>query len=167
MDRVDQRFEKIVQEYSEPLYWHIRRLVVSHEDAQDLLQDTLVTVYRKLWQLRHPSKEKAWLFRCATNVVNHFFRRKKRELGDRTLDEYLEQTLRDSEYVNYTEAAGVKLQKGLLTLTPQQRTVFTLRYYDELDYGEIARITGSKPETLKVSYHNAKEKLKKIIEEDE
>ena len=100
-------------------------------------------------------------------MVNHFFRRKKRELGDRTLDEYLEQTLRDSEYVNYTEAAGVKLQKGLLTLTPQQRTVFTLRDYDELDYGEIARITGSKPETLKVSYHNAKEKLKKIIEEDE
>jgi len=167
MDSMDKRYEQIVKQYSEALYWHIRRLVVSHEDAQDILQDTLVNIYRKLWQLRDHSKEKAWVFRCATNEVNHFFRQKKRQLGDRTLDEYLEQTLEDSGYVDYNAAAGVRLQKALLTLSPQQRTVFTLKYYDDLDYAEIARITGSKPETLKVSYHNAKEKLKKIIEDDE
>lgn len=165
MAGMQKKYEEIVHTYSQPLYWYIRRLVVGHEDAQDLLQDTLVTVYRKLWQLRDPSKLKAWLYRCATNEVNHFYRRRQKELGDVPIDDYLVQTLESGTYVDYGQAEAIVLQKAILSLSPLQRQVFTLKYYDDLDYDEIAKITGSTPESLKVSYHKAKEKIRQTIEE--
>ena len=160
------RYLQIVDQYSEPLYWHIRRLVVSHEDAQDILQDTLVSIYRNLWQLRDESRTKAWVYRIATNKVNRFFAREQRRIGTTEIGESLAERLESSEYVNYDEIAGIKLQKAVMTLSRQQQTVFNLRYYDDMDYKEISRITGSSEGTLKVAYHNAREKIQKYLENE-
>lgn len=160
------RYLQIVDQYSEPLYWHIRRLVVSHEDAQDILQDTLVSIYRNLWQLRDESRTKAWVYRIATNKVNRFFAREQRRIGTTEIGESLAESLESSEYVNYDEIAGIKLQKAVMTLSRQQQTVFNLRYYDDMDYKEISRITGSSEGTLKVAYHNAREKIQKYLENE-
>lgn len=165
MNRND-RYLKIVDQYSEPLYWHIRRLVISHEDAQDILQDTLVSIFRNIWQLRDEGRTKAWVYRIATNKVNRYFLREKRRIGTVEIGSALAQTLESSEYVNYNETAGLKLQKAVMTLSPQQQTVFNLRYYDELDYNEISRITGSSVGSLKVAYHNAREKIQKYLENE-
>jgi len=150
----------IVREFSEPLYRYIRRQVVCHEDAEDILQDTFVKAFRKLWQLRDRSSLKPWLYRIATNEVNRFFSSKKME---DTLEEVLLEKLEASEYVNLEDVAGRKLQEALLRLSPLQRTVFNLRYYDEMDYNQMAQVTGSKPETLKVVWHNARKKVEEYL----
>ena len=160
--RVDrQGFSSIVQEYSQPLYWHIRRLVVRHDDAEDILQETLVKAYRHIWTLQNPSSLRAWLYRIATNEANRFL---SRRIKSEEMSETLVGKLFASEYVNYEMDAEVKLQKAILTLPASQRTVFCLKYYDDMDYDEISKITGSKPETLKVNYHYAKGKVKEFLE---
>lgn len=155
-------FSSIVKEYSQPLYWHIRRLVVSHDDAEDVLQETFVKAYRHLWTLRNTSALRPWLYRIATNEANRF-------LSGSCRLEQMSQKLTDklyaSEYVNYTMDAEVKLQKAILSMTPAQRTVFCLKYYDDMDYEEISKITGTSQEALRVSYHYAKEKVKKFLEQ--
>ena len=157
------RFSSIVSEFSQPLYCYVRRIVVSHEDAEDILQETFIKVYRHLWQLRDETRLKSWIYRIATNEALAFI--KKRipldEGGER-----LTELLMASEYVDFTREAEIKLQKALNTLSPQQRTVFCLKYYDDMDYAQIAEITGSSADTLKVSYHNAKERIKKYIDEN-
>lgn len=156
----EKTFEAIVREYSRPLYWHIRRMVVDHDDASDVLQETFVRAYRYLWTVRDQEKLGVWLYRIATNEANRFLRSLKKgvELGD-----YLVQKLEASEHVDFTKDAEIKMQKALLTLTPQQRTVFNLKYYDDMDYPQIAKITGSREQTLRVAYHYAMEKVKKYI----
>lgn len=155
-------FETIVHKYSQPLYWYIRRIVVSHEDAQDILQETFIKAYRHLWQLRSGDRLKAWLYRIATNEAGRFLARNR---STEQLSALLEEKLAAPQHIDNADEAEIKLQKALLKLSPQQKTVFCLRYYDEMDYGQIAKITGSKIETLKVSYHYAKEKIKKYLEE--
>lgn len=157
-------FAAILDKYQEPLYWHIRRLVVSHEDAQDILQESLIKIYGKLWQLRDESALKPWMYRIATNEVNRFFKKNHVALQSEGISDELVEKLAEGGYVNFDELEGIKLQKAMMTLSPQQRTVFSLRYYDELDYEQISYITGSTVATLKVSYHNAKEKIKYYLE---
>lgn len=156
-------YSGIVREYSKPLYNFIRHMVVSHEDASDILQDTLVKAYRKLWQLRDEKALAGWLFRIASNECNTFLRRRSRELP---ITEDMEALLDGGDFLDTAKKAEIKLEKALLTLSPQQKTVFCLRYFDELEYEEISKITGSRPETLKVSYHNAKERIKQYMEEN-
>lgn len=154
-------FSSIVREYSKPLYWHIRRLVVSHDDAEDILQETFVKAYRKLWTLRNSASLRPWLYRIATNETNRFL---SRNVKLEEMPQVLADRLYASEYVNYTMDAEVKLQKALLSMSPAQRTVFCLKYYDDMDYDEISKITGVRVETLRVSYHYAKEKVKEFLE---
>lgn len=152
-------FTAIVEEFSQPLYWHIRRMVTSHDDASDILQDSLVKAYRKLWQLRDPKMLRPWLYRIATNECISFLKNKERFAP-------MDESLLDKEiYFDNSNNAEVLLQKAIMTLSPQQRSVFCLRYYNELDYKEIALVTGSSEGSLKVSYHNAKEKITKYLED--
>ena len=161
------RYREIVQEYSEPLYWHIRRLVVSHEDAQDILQDTLLAIYRNLWQLRDASRTRAWAYRIATNKVNRFFRRRSREVPSGELYDALCESLAASEYVDWDKTAEIRLQKAVMRLTPHQQTVFNLRYHDDMDYAEMSRVTGSSPDSLKVTWHTVKNKIKEYLENEQ
>lgn len=154
-------FKDIVHEYSEVLYWHIRRIVVSHEDAQDVLQETFIKAYKRLWTLRNPDAMKTWLYRIATNESMRFLGKRRNE---EYITEKLLETLESSSYVDFTKEAEIKLQKALLQLTPMQRSVFCLKYYDEMDYGQIAEVCKSSENSVKVLYHNAKTKITQYIE---
>lgn len=156
-----QDFKDIVHEYSQMLYWHIRRMVITHEDAEDVLQETLVKAYRKLWTLRKREALKTWLYRIATNEANRHLSRKR---DAEELSGILESTLESKSYVDVSSEAEIRLQKALLILSEMQRTVFSLKYYDELGYDEIAAICNSNPASVRVIYHNAKEKVKQILE---
>lgn len=161
------RYETLVRLYSEPLYWHIRRMVVCHEDAQDLLQDTLSSLYLHWWQIRDRSKAKAWLYAVATNKANRFLKRKARELKCDDISEHLCELLAESAYVDYDKAAAIDLQKAVLRLPQAQRLVFNLRFFDEMEYEEISGITGSSIDTLRVNYHLAKKKVTQYINEEQ
>lgn len=156
-----QNFRDIVHEYSPMLYWHIRRMVVCHEDAEDVLQETFVKAYRKLWMLRNPEALKTWLYRIATNEANRFLAGRK-DFADLTRD--LENSLETQSYVDVSREAEIKLQKALLTMSDMQRTVFCLKYYDEMSYEQIAKVCKSTESSVKVIYHNAKEKVKQLLE---
>jgi len=162
-----ERYEALVRQYSEQLYWHIRRMVVCHEDAQDILQDTLSSMYLHLWQLRDPGKAKAWLYRIATNKTNRFLRKKARRLNCTDISEHLADSIADSGNVDFEKAAAIDLQKAVLRLPETQRLVFNLHFFDEMEYEEISRITGKSIDTLRVNYHLAKKKVTDYIYEEQ
>lgn len=157
-------FDEVMATYQQPLYWHIRRMVVSHEDAQDVLQETFIKIYKGLSSLKDIDALKAWVYRIATNEsLRHLGHQRETALS--TLDDttLLERALMESSYVDYNKEMEVKFQRAILTLSETQRVVFNLRYYDDLPYQEISTITGSSIESLKVIYHNAKEKVKNYM----
>lgn len=157
-------FEQVLATYEQPLYWHIRRMVVVHEDAQDVLQETFIKVYRGLSTLKSNDALKPWVYRIATNECLRHLQR-KRETALSTIDnsEMLVAALMEGEHVDYDKEMELKFQKALLTLSDNQRLVFNLRYYDEMSYDEINATTGISVASLKVTYHNAKEKVRNYM----
>ena len=161
---LEQGFRLLVEKFKSPMYWHIRRMVVSHEDAEDVLQETFIKVFRYLDDFRYECSFSTWLYRIVTNECIRFLNhRKEQTVSDEEIHEELMEKLMASEYVDYDNAMEVKFQQALLTLPEKQRLVFNLRYYDELKYEEISQITDTKVETLKANYHFAKEKIKKFM----
>ena len=150
----DRGFRMLVDSFQEPIYWHIRRLVVSHEDAEDIIQEVFIRVFRHLKQFREESSLATWIYKITTNESLRFAEEIQEELLDK---------LKTSDYVDYDNELAVKFQTAVLKLPEKQRIVFNLRYYDELDYEAISQITGDRVETLKVNYHYAKEKIKEYI----
>lgn len=164
MSSYDSIFTAMVNTYTEQLYWHIRRLVVSHEDAQDVLQETFMKAYRKLWTLRDRSAARAWLYRIATNeAMRQLGRRKEQE----QLSAELMERIADERYINLEDIAGIRLQKAIARLSPMQRTVFCLKYFDDMDYEEISYITGTKTDALKANWHLAKKNVEQYIKQYE
>ncbi len=160
-------FESLVKEYSEPLYWHIRRLVVCHEDAQDILQETLSSIFLHFWQLRNPAKAKSWIYTVATNKANKFLKKKAGKLRCEEISDYLCEMIESSPFVDYEKAVAVDLHKAILKLPKTQQLVFNLRFFDEMEYEEISKITGSSVDTLRVNYHIAKKKVIQYIHEEQ
>lgn len=158
-------FNQIVDKYTERLYWHIRRFVCSHDDSNDLLQDIFIKVWAALPSFRRVAQLYTWIYRIATNeVLNHLRRQKVRAMI--SLDSavsILSKKIDDDPYFN-----GDKLQrelhKAMLKLPEKQRIVFSLRYFDEMKYEEIAQITGTSVGALKASYHHAYNKIKSELE---
>ena len=127
----------------------------------NVLQESLIRIYRYLSDFRFESSLSTWIYRITTNECIRFLNKQKEEtLSAEDVQEELMGKLMASEYVDYDNAMEVKFQQAILTLPQKQRTVFNLRYYDELSYEEISKITDSKVETLKANYHFAKEKIK-------
>ena len=154
----------IVEKFRSPMYWHIRRMVISHEDAEDVLQETFIRIFRAMDDFRQESSLTTWVYRIATNECIRFLnRRKEQAVSTEEVQEELMSKLMASEYVDYDNAMEVKFQQAILSLPEKQRLVFNLRYYDELKYEEISRITDTKVETLKSNYHFAKEKIKEYM----
>jgi len=145
--------------YQQPLYWYIRRVVLVHEDSEDILQETFIKAYRHLWMLRDDAALKPWLYRIATNEVNRYFKRHRETLALESIGE-LEFVTTDSVA---PEKVSAVISSAMLEMTPLQREVFILKYYDDLDYDQISAITGSKKNTLMVSYHEAKKKIENEI----
>ena len=156
-------WKDIIERWQEPLYWHIRRMVVSHDDAKDLLQEVFVQAFQSIGQLRDPKAMKAWLYRIATNKCLRFLEKAQEGLSLDEVPAAMMDRLTEGEYINLKDIAGVRFQKALMTLSPQQKAVFTMRYYDDLSYTEISAITGSSPAVLKVSYAQAKKKMKAYL----
>ena len=160
----EQGFRLLVEKYQKTMYWHIRRMVVSHEDAEDVLQETFIRIFRYLDDFREECSLSTWIYRITTNECIRFLdRRKELAISTEEVQADLMNKLMASEYVDYEDAMEVKFQKAILTLPEKQRLVFNLRYYDELKYEEISRITDTKVETLKANYYFAKEKIKEYM----
>ena len=160
----DSEFNDIVREYSEPLYWHIRGIVNSHEDADDILQDTFVKIWRSLPDFRGESAVSTWVWRIATNEALSFLRKKRVRamLQFKSIDEQAERTDSGDPWFNGDEAAR-KLSVAIAKLPDKQRAVFHMRYYEEMPYEQIAEITGTSVGALKASYHIAQDKIKEQL----
>ena len=156
-------FRMLMMKYQEPLYWHIRRLVVSHDDAQDAAQETFVRIYRSFDQYRGDCSFRSWIYRIATNEALRIIRKRRQEVVSLETAATGVQFIAGDNYIDYDDKVAVKLQKAILTLPPKQQLAFNLRYYDELAFDEIARIADSTPSSIKASYHVAKEKIVKYM----
>lgn len=160
MENPEQVFNAIVKDYSERLYWHVRRMVGTHEDADDLLQDIFLKIWTALPSFRGEAQLYTWVWRIATNETLNWLRREKvrAALRFQRVDEELERRIMADPFFNGT-AAQRELFKALARLPEKQRQVFVMRWWDELSYEEISAITGTSVGALKASYHIAKEKL--------
>ena len=158
-ENAERGFRLLMATYKEPLYWHIRRLVVSHDDAQDAAQETFIRIFRSFGQYNEANSLRAWLFRIATNEALRLIERRRNSTMpiDGAYDAEAD------SYVNYDDLEAVRLQKAILSLPPKQQLAFNLRYYDEMDYDEIAQIAGTTAASVKASYHVAKEKIIKYM----
>lgn len=157
-------FNLLVRKYQERTYMHIRRLVINHADADDIVQDTFVKVWKNLNNFRSESNLYTWIYRIATNEALTFLKKKKRKYLFTSSDynSTLAKNLEDDNYYNGDEIQ-LLLQKALLTLPDKQRLVFNMKYYDELKYEEISGILGTSVGALKASYHIAAKKIEKFI----
>ncbi len=160
---IDDQLNWIVKHYAQDLYWVIRPIVKTHENADDVLQNTFIKVYQNLPKFRHDSKLFSWLYRIAVNESLSFLRRHKLTAIDNS-DEYLINLLTQDPYYSGDEIA-LKLEKALLNLPPKQQEIFRLKYFNELKFAEIAEITGTSVGGLKANYHLAVKKIKKYLSE--
>ena len=156
-------FRMLMMKYQEPLYWHIRRLVVSHDDAQDAAQETFVRIYRSFDQYRGDCSFRSWIYRIATNEALRIISKRRQEVVSLESAATGVNLIQGDNYIDFDDKVAVKLQKAILTLPPKQQLAFNLRYYDELSFDEIARIADSTPSSIKASYHVAKEKIVKYM----
>lgn len=159
-------FAKLVAEYSERMYWQIRKMVLSHDDANDILQDTFVKAWINIDNFRGDSKLSTWLYRIAINESITFLN-KKRNLNNISMDDddsFLLNTLESDSYFDGDEAQKL-LQKAILTLPDKQRLVFQMKYFEEMKYDEISDILGTSVGALKASYHHATKKIEKFLSE--
>lgn len=156
-------FRMLMMKYQEPLYWHIRRLVVSHDDAQDAAQETFVRIYRSFDQYRGDCSFRSWIYRIATNEALRIISKRRQEVISLESAATGVQFIAGDNYIDYDDKVAVKLQKAILLLPPKQQLAFNLRYYEELGFDEIAKIADSTPTSIKASYHVAKEKIIKYM----
>ena len=161
MESPEQVFNQIVHDYSERLYWHVRRMVNSHEDADDLLQDIFLKIWTALPSFRGEAQLYTWIWRIATNETLNWLRRERvrAALHFQAIDELVERRIEADPYFNGT-AAQRELAKAVARLPEKQRQVFVMRWWDELSYEQISAITGTSVGALKASYHIAQEKLR-------
>lgn len=157
-------FRLLMAKYKKPVYWHIRRLVVSHEDAQDAAQETFVRAFRFFLQFKGESSLGLWIYRLATNEALRIVERRRENKISLDAPEAGANGMMADGYMDYSDLEAVKLQKAILSLPAKQQLAFNLRYYDEMGYEEIAAITNSTAANVKANYHIAKEKIIKYMD---
>jgi RNA polymerase sigma factor (sigma-70 family) len=157
-------FTAIIKKYQEKLYWHIRRMVVEHEDANDVLQNVFIRVWNGLENFREDSQLYTWLYRIATNECLSYLEQQKRK-SSLSLDEMesgLSNKIVADKFFDPNKLEW-KLQLAIQQLPDKQRVVFTLRYYDEMPYEEMSRVLDTSEGALKASYHHAVKKIEDYI----
>lgn len=157
-------FTAIVKKYQEKLYWHIRRMVIDHDDTNDVLQNMFVKVWKGLSNFREDSQLYTWLYRIATNECLSFLDQKKRKGAERfdDVESSLSNTIKADSNFDANKLEW-KLQLAIQQLPERQRLVFNLRYYDEMPYEEMSRILETSEGALKASYHHAAKKIEAYI----
>ncbi len=156
-------FNEIINKYKVRLYWHIRKLVINHNDADDLLQNTFIKAWKGLSSFQKESKLYTWLYRIATNECLTFLQQKKKRFSVNLDDVNID--LESDTYFD-GDKAQLKLQKAIQTLPVKQKLVFNMRYFDEMPYDEMSKILGTSESALKASYHFAIKKIEEFLKHD-
>ncbi len=161
-------FEQVVKMYSEQLYWQIRRMVVSHDDANDLLQNTFIKAWNNLDYFRGEAKLSTWLYRIALNECLNFLnkQRAERSLSIDEVDSTLLNKLESDAYFDGDEVQK-QFQRAVLRLPEKQRMIFNLKYFQEMKYEDISDILGTSVGALKASYHHAVKKIEDFFNQND
>ncbi len=160
----ERAFTSIIKKYQEKLYWHVRRMVIEHEDANDVLQNVFIRVWNGLENFREDSQLYTWLYRIATNECLTYIEQQKKRMSV-ALDEVesgLSNKIKADSHFDPNRLEW-KLQLAIQQLPEKQRIVFNLRYYDEMPYEEMSRVLGTSEGALKASYHHAVKKIEDYI----
>ncbi len=166
-DTKDEAFRQLVHIYQQRVYWHVRRMVINHEDANDVTQNTFIKAWKGLENFREDAKLFTWLYRIGTNESITFLNKKKKEqnVSIDDVQQSLANTLQSDTYFSGDEIQ-LKLQQALLTLPEKQRLVFNMKYYDDMKYEEISEVLGTSVGSLKASYHHAVKKIESFFDKD-
>ena len=160
----NEAFNLLLKKYQQKIYWHVRRMVIDHDDADDLVQDVFIKVWKNLPGFRNDAQLYTWMYRIATNECITFLNKKKQKnnisLDD--VDYELADTLSSSDQFSGDQIQR-KLQQAILTLPDKQRLVFNMKYYDDLKYEEMSDVLGTSVGALKASYHLAVKKIEAFI----
>jgi len=157
-------FRLVVEKYSSKLYWHIRRLVILHEDADDALQNTFINAWRSIGEFSNESALYTWLYTIATNEALTLINKRKKNsaVSIDDLGSYFENSHEGSTFFDGDDAE-IKLQNAILQLPEKQRIVFNLKYYDDMTYEDMSKVLETSEGALKASYHHAVKKIEKIL----
>jgi RNA polymerase sigma factor (sigma-70 family) len=157
-------FQKLLRDYQRPLYNHIRNIVLNHDDADDVLQNTFVKVFQHLKNFKGESKLFSWMYRIATNEAITFInnKAKRHNTTSEALQTKIVDNLKADDYFDGSEIQ-VKLQKAIVLLPEKQQLVFKMRYYEEIKYEEMSEILGTSVGALKASYHHAVKKIEDFM----
>jgi len=160
-------FQKLLSDYKRPLYNHIRNIVLDHDDANDVLQNTFIKVFQNLNNFKGESKLYSWIYRIATNESITFIN-KKAKISGATSNELKTKIVENLEADTHFDGneIQIKLQKAILTLPEKQQLVFNMRYFQEIKYDEMSTILGTSVGALKASYHLAVKKIENFINKD-
>ena len=160
-------FNLLVHKYQQKIYWHIRRIVIDHDDANDVVQNTFIKIWKGLANFRADANLYTWIYRIATNEALTFLNKKNKHknISAEEVLETLAVQLTADKYFNGDEAQ-IKLQQAIALLPDKQKIVFNLRYYDELTYEDMSQILETSVGALKASYHHAVKKIEKFIIEN-
>ena len=165
-NKKDLAFHILVKKYQERLYWHIRKIVVTHEDADDVLQDTFIKVWRNIDNFREESSLYTWLYRIATNESISFINSNKRKkyvpMSD--ADDYMLKNIASDPYFEGDELQ-MKLQEAVFKLPEKQRIVFNMKYFDEMKYEDMSQILDTSVGALKASYFHAVKKIEEYFKD--
>jgi RNA polymerase sigma-70 factor (ECF subfamily) len=157
-------FKNLINQYKERLYWHIRKIVISHDDADDVLQNTFIKIFKNIHSFKGESQLYSWMYRIATNESITFINKKAKEqhidLSD--LQYKLADNLDSDTYFSGDEIQHL-LQKAIVTLPPKQQIIFNMKYFDEMKYIEISEILNTSVGALKASYFHAVKKIEDYI----
>ncbi|WP_375434008.1 RNA polymerase sigma factor [uncultured Hymenobacter sp.] len=157
-------FNQLVRKYQTKVYWHIRKMVVDHDDADDLTQDVFVKVWKHLSTFRQDASLYTWIYRIATNECLSFLASKRRKFFLPLNDVGAELAAKmEADPSLAGDDIELRLQKAILKLPDKQRLVFNLRYYDEMPYEQMAEVTGTSVGALKASYHHAAKKIEQYM----
>jgi RNA polymerase sigma factor (sigma-70 family) len=160
-------FQKLVQQYQRPLYAHIRNIVLNHDDADDVLQNTFVKVFQHLNKFKGDSKLFSWIYRIATNEAITFINNKAKRNGttSQEMQSKIVNNLQSEAYFDGSEIQ-IKLQKAVANLPEKQQLVFKMKYYEELKYEQISEVLGTSVGALKASYHHAVKKIEEFVKKN-
>ena len=163
-DSKELAFKTLVKRYKERLYWHIRKIVISHDDADDVLQNTFIKIFRNIDKFKGDSKLFTWMYRIATNESITFLnsKAKQNQVSNETLNENALQNLVADVYFEGDEIQ-LKLQKAIAQLPRTQQLVFNMRYFDTIKYKDMSEILETSEGALKASYHIAVKKIKAYL----
>lgn len=163
----NEAFRELLHLYQERLYWQIRNIVKNHEDADDVLQNTFIKIFRNIEKFKGESQLFSWMYRIATNESITFLNKRAKKLHI-TSEELQQQIIDNLETDVYFEGDKIqlKLQKAIATLPEKQQQVFNMKYFEELKYKEISDILGTSEGALKASYHIATKKIEEYLKEN-